>query len=126
MVTLNFQTKKKYEVLDITTEVERVLEGDGVVMVFVPHATAAIVLNESADPKVGEDLLDALNKLIPEGVWQHDRIDDNAAAHIKASILGPSELIPFKGGKLVLGAWQNIFLVDLDGPRNRKVIVKIL
>jgi secondary thiamine-phosphate synthase enzyme len=91
----------------------------------VPHATAAVAINENADPNIGEDLQEALAKLIPEGVWRHDRIDDNAAAHIKAAIIGPSEMVPVKNGTLLLGTWQSLMLVEFDGPRERKVLVQI-
>jgi secondary thiamine-phosphate synthase enzyme len=98
---------------------------DGICLVYVPHATAAVVINENADPNVCDDILDALAGLIPEGRWRHDRIDDNAAAHIKATILGPSEAIPVRGGRLQLGTWQSLMLVELDGPRDRTVIVEV-
>ena len=98
---------------------------EGLCSVFVPHATAAIVINENDDPNLCTDLLDALAKLVPEGVWRHDRVDNNGAAHIKAAILGPSETIPVRGGRLLLGTWQAIMLVDLDGPRQRRVIVTV-
>ena len=88
-------------------------------------ATAAVVINENDDPNVCEDVLDALDKLIPAGVWRHDRVDGNAAAHIKSAILGPGETIPVRDGKLVLGTWQAIMLVELDGPRDRRVIVTV-
>ena len=87
---------------------------------------AAIVIHENDDPNLCTDLLDALNKLIPEGVWRHDRVDGNGAAHLKAAMLGPGETIPVRGGRLQLGTWQAIMLVDLDGPRQRRVIVTVL
>ena len=91
------------------------------------HATAAIIINENADPDICLDTIDALNNLIKEGVWRHDKLDGNAASHIKSTILGPSETIPIKNGELQLGTWQAISLVELDGPRsNRKIIVSIV
>jgi secondary thiamine-phosphate synthase enzyme len=99
--------------------------GDGICLVYVPHATAAVVINENADPNVCVDILDALTQMIPEGQWRHDRIDNNAAAHIKATILGPSETVPVRGGRLRLGTWQSVMLVELDGPRERTVIVEV-
>lgn len=124
------KTTRKSQVLDITSRVQDIVEQngsvDGLCCVFVPHATAAVIINENADPNIGEDLQDALAKLISEGIWRHDRIDGNAAAHIKAAILGPSETVPVKGGRLVLGTWQSIMLVELDGPRERQVIVQIV
>jgi secondary thiamine-phosphate synthase enzyme len=91
----------------------------------VPHATAAIVINENDDQRIGLDLLDALDKLVAEGVWRHDQVDSNGAAHLKAAILGPSETIPIQNGRLALGTWQSVMLVELDGPRDRKVIVTV-
>jgi len=84
-----------------------------------------VAINENADPNVCEDILDALTRVIPEGRWRHDRIDNNAAAHIKATILGPSEVLPVRGGRLRLGTWQSVMLVELDGPRERTVIVEV-
>jgi secondary thiamine-phosphate synthase enzyme len=123
------KTKRKLQVIDVTARVREIVErssmAEGLCCVFVPHATAALTINENADPNVGEDLQDALAKLIPEGIWRHDRIDDNGAAHIKAAIVGPSETIPIKNGRLLLGTWQSLMLVEFDGPRERKVIVQI-
>lgn len=122
-------THNIHEVVDITRRVAEIVADseldEGICSVYVPHATAAIVINESADPNIGNDLLDALGKLVPDGVWRHDRIDDNGAAHIKAAILGPGETVPVHEGRLVLGTWQAIMLVDLDGPRSRRVIVTV-
>lgn len=123
------KTARKYQVIDITPRVQEIVEQDGstdgLCCVFVPHATAAVTINENADLNIGEDLHDALAKLIPEGVWRHDRIDGNAAAHIKAAILGPSETVPVKDRRLALGTWQSLMLVEFDGPRQRRVIVQI-
>lgn len=123
------KTTRKSQILDITLRVQEIVEQDGATdglcCVFVPHATAAVTINENADPNIGEDLQDALAKLIPEGTWRHDRIDDNAAAHIKAAILGPSETVPVKDRRLALGTWQSLMLVEFDGPRERRVIVQI-
>ena len=122
-------TKKKQEMVDITGRVADLVKQsgirDGICLIYVPHATAAIAINENADPNVCDDILDALGKMIPEGGWRHDRIDDNAAAHIKATILGPSGLVPVWAGRLGLGTWQSIMLVELDGPRARTVIVEV-
>lgn len=123
------KTTQQLQVIDITPKVREIVaqdgSDDGLCCVFVPHATAAVAINENADPNIGEDLQDALAKLVPEGIWRHDRIDDNAAAHIKVAILGPSETVPVKKGKLVLGTWQSIMLMEFDGPRERRVIVQI-
>ena len=98
---------------------------EGLGCVYVPCAAAAIIVNENDDPHIWEDLLDVLNKLIREGVWRHDKVDHNGAAHLKASILGPNETVPIQRGRLALGTWQAIMLVELDGPRDRHVIVTI-
>jgi secondary thiamine-phosphate synthase enzyme len=126
---LKVHTTKKLEVIDITQKVVEAVKtanvDEGLCCVFVPHATAAVVINENDDMQIGLDLLDALDKLVPEGEWRHDRIDSNGAAHLKASILGPSEMIPVQRGKLTLGTWQAVLFVELDGPRERKVIVTV-
>jgi secondary thiamine-phosphate synthase enzyme len=123
------RSHRKYEMLDITEGVAEIVRQskmpEGICSVYVTHATAAIVINENYDPNVCEDVLDALGKLIPEGVWRHDRVDNNAAAHIKSAILGPGETIPVREGKLLLGTWQAIMLVEVDGPRDRRVVVTV-
>lgn len=125
----HLRSQRKNEMLDITEHVAEIVRqskmAEGICSVYVTHATAAIVINENDDPNVCVDVLDALDKLIPEGVWRHDRVDNNAAAHIKSAILGPGETIPVRAGKLVLGTWQAIMLVELDGPRDRRVVVTI-
>ncbi len=123
------RSHRKYEMLDITEQVADIVRQcnlpEAICSVYVTHATAAVVINENDDPNVCEDVLDALGKLVPEGVWRHDRVDSNAAAHIKSAILGPGETLPVRAGKLVLGTWQAIMLVELDGPRDRRVIVTV-
>ncbi|MBW2972634.1 secondary thiamine-phosphate synthase enzyme YjbQ, partial [Candidatus Woesearchaeota archaeon] len=96
---------------------------DGLCNVYVPHATAAIAINENADPNITLDIIEALDKMVREGGWRHDSIDNNAAAHIKAAIIGPSETVPIENGRLQLGRWQDIFLCCFDGPRKRRIIV---
>lgn len=129
MPELTIHTRQTQEILDITAEVNEVVRRSGVAnglcLVYVSHATAAIVINENADPNVCQDILDALSKMVPEGVWRHDRVDNNAAAHIKATILGPSEAVPVREGRLRLGTWQSVMLVELDGPRDRTVVVEV-
>lgn len=129
MAEFSVRTRKKQEMVDITERVEDLVKqsgvSDGICLVYVPHATAAVAINENADPNVCEDILDALGHMIPEGPWRHDRIDNNATAHIKATILGPSEAVPLRGGHLRLGTWQRLMLVELDGPRERTVIVEV-
>jgi len=117
--------------VDVTDQVRRIATESGVEIgqctVYTRHATAAVTINENADPNIGTDFLNALRKLIVEhDGWLHDRIDDNAAAHIKAALIGPSQVVPISAGSLALGTWQNIFLCEFDGPRTRKVMVSVL
>jgi secondary thiamine-phosphate synthase enzyme len=130
MVTeFRIRTSTKREMIDLTARVAEIVAqadlAEGLCSVYTPHATAAIVINENDDPNVCVDVLDALDRLIPAGIWRHDRVDGNAASHIQAAILGPGETIPVRAGKLVLGTWQAVMLVELDGPRDRRVIVTV-
>jgi secondary thiamine-phosphate synthase enzyme len=129
MPDIKIHTQKTQEMVDITAQVTEVVRQAGVrtglCMVYVPHATAAVVINENADPNVCLDILDALGRMVPEGAWRHDRVDNNAAAHIKATILGPSETVPVRDGNLQLGTWQSLMLVEFDGPRERTLIVEV-
>ncbi len=129
MVECAIRTRERHEMVDITNSVMDAVKqsgvADGICLVYVPHATAAVVINENADPNVCQDILEALAGLIPAGRWRHDRIDDNGDAHIKAAILGPGESIPVHGGRLMLGTWQRIMLVELDGPRERTLLVTV-
>ena len=129
MAEFKLRTRKTQEMVDITQQVADAVRQtgvkDGLCLVFVLHATAAVVINENADPNVCQDILDAMGRLVPEGAWRHDRVDNNAAAHIKATILGPSETVPVHGGGLRLGTWQSLMLVEFDGPRDRTVIVEV-
>ena len=126
---LRIRTKHKREMIDLTPQVAEIVRDSGVAEglcnVYVAHATAAVVVNENDDPNVCVDTLDALDKLIPAGIWRHDRVDGNAASHIQAAILGPSETIPVQQGRLLLGTWQAVMLVELDGPRERRIVVTI-
>jgi secondary thiamine-phosphate synthase enzyme len=129
---LRFPTTAHKQCLEITDDVRSVVRDAGLQRglchVSVLHATAAIVVNENDDPNIGVDLLTALDRAVPDHAgWLHDRIDGNAQAHIKAAILGPSETIPIRDGDLLLGTWQGIMLVELDGPRaERRVAVTIV
>jgi secondary thiamine-phosphate synthase enzyme len=129
MAEFTIRTRATQEMVDITRRVADLVTAtgvkDGICAIYVPHATAAVVINENADPNVCTDILTALAGLVPEGRWLHDRIDNNAAAHIKATILGPSEVVPVRSGRLRLGTWQSVMLVELDGPRDRTVIVEV-
>lgn len=130
-MTFEIDTTAKRQTIDVTDRVREIVRRAGIdrglCHVMVLHATAAIVLNENDDPVIGIDLLTALDRAIPEHAgWLHDRVDDNAQAHILASILGPSEIVPIENGDLRLGRWQGLMLVELDGPRRgRRVIVTL-
>jgi secondary thiamine-phosphate synthase enzyme len=125
-------TTEKRQTIDITARVREVVRrsavDQGLCHVMVLHATAAIVVNENDDPNVGVDLLAALGRNVPEHAgWLHDRVDDNAQAHILASILGPSEIVAVTRGDLRLGRWQGLMLVELDGPRrSRQIAVTVV
>jgi secondary thiamine-phosphate synthase enzyme len=123
------RTSKQTELIDITRNVQEIVRKigveEGVCYVFVPHTTAAITINENADPSVPKDLIMVLNKVIPfQDRYQH--LEGNSPAHIKASLLGCSLVILIDAGKLVLGTWQGIFFCEFDGPRDRKVYVKVM
>ena len=129
MTEIRVRTSRKREMVDLTARVAEAVAAsaleEGLCSVYVTHATAAIVINENDDPNVCVDTLDALDRLIPAGIWRHDRVDGNAASHIQAAILGPGETVPVRHGRLVLGRWQAVMLVELDGPRERRVVVTL-
>ena len=125
----NVRTKKVDEFIDITYLVEQTLKEsafrDGVVVIFCPHTTAGITINENADPDVVRDILVTLEKSFPRhGDYKHS--EGNSSSHIKASLMGSSATIIVDNGKLVLGTWQGIYFTEFDGPRNRKVYIKLL
>ena len=121
---IEIQTNKREELIDITEMVsEKISIREGLVSLFVPHATAAITINENADPNLPKDIINFLDKLVEKGVWLHDKIDNNADAHIKSSLIGNFVLIPICNKKLQLGTWQDIFLCEFDGPRKRRIII---
>jgi secondary thiamine-phosphate synthase enzyme len=129
MKEISVKTSSRVELIDITHLIEKVVAESkiksGVCTIYVPHTTAAVTINENADPSVRRDIIAELNKIVPfDDNYSH--LEGNAAAHIKASIIGPSETILVNGGSLVLGTWQGIYFCEFDGPRHRKVIVKII
>ena len=131
MRTLTITTDRHTQVLDITEQVrEAVLDADGsAVLVYVPHTTAGVTINENADPMVARDFEMALENIAPEDwKWQHiEEGEENAPSHIRASLMGPQVLIPLTDkGELALGRWQGIFFCELDGPRTRSVYVSVL
>lgn len=124
-------TSKKQEIVDITDEVKQIVEEsdvkDGICLVYLPHATAGIIVNENYDALVCEDILNKLEELVPgSGNYQHDKIDNNANAHIKSSLIGSSQTFIIQDKKLILGTWQGIAIAEFDGPRKRTVLIKII
>ena len=128
MKTINVSTAKRVDLVDITSQVQKIVTeinvDSGFVIVYVPHTTCGIMINEGADPDVVRDIKYQLEKLIPYQQGYH-HMEGNADSHIKTCLVGSSENIIIEDGQLVLGTWQSIFLCDFDGPRTRKVYVKI-
>lgn len=129
MYTLSIRTTSKTAMVDITARVQELVDKSGVrsgiCTIFVPHTTAGITINENADPDVVSDILNEINKIVPfeDG---YDHIEGNSAAHIKASMFGLSVNVIVEEGRLVLGTWQGIYFCEFDGPRSRKVYVKLI
>ena len=129
METLSVSTSERVDLVDITSQVAQEVAkssvGTGTVTIYVPHTTCGVTINESADPDVAQDIKTHLAKLVPQnGDFKH--YEGNSDSHIKTSMIGSSENIFIESGKLVLGTWQGIFLCDFDGPRTRKVYIKIV
>jgi len=124
MNVIRIKTKSREEIVDITEEVRRSVQGkNGIALVYSLHTTTGIVINE-AETGLMEDILERLKSLVPKNAgYMHDRIDSNADAHIKASLVGNSAVIPVENGKLLLGTWQRVLFLEFDGPRDRKVFV---
>jgi secondary thiamine-phosphate synthase enzyme len=129
MVTVQVKSSRRREMIDVTGLIARAVAEagveSGVAVAFVPHTTAGITINENADPDVQRDLLSHLEKLVPErGSWRHS--EGNSDAHVQASIIGSSVAIIVENGRLVLGTWQAVFFCEFDGPRSRKLVVKVM
>jgi secondary thiamine-phosphate synthase enzyme len=126
---LSVKTHARTEMIDVTEQVQKQVTDSGMqsglCMVFVPHTTAAVTINESADPAVSRDILMVLNEMVP---WKADyrHMEGNSPAHIKTSLVGSSETIYVEKGRLVLGTWQGIFFCEFDGPRTRKLDVRLM
>lgn len=122
-------TQNRYQLIDITDKVEKVVAEskikDGLCLVFVPHSTAAIILTEN-ESGLRDDWLKVFKKLVEGEQFEHNRIDDNADSHILSGLLGQGKVLPIEDSQLVRGAWQQIFLVELDGPRTRRVVIKAI
>ena len=127
MKEISFETQKG-DVVDLTAKVEAAVEGvkEGLVNVFAPHATGVLIIGEN-EPNIDRDYLRLMEKLAPEhGGWAHDRIDDNAHAHLRSALFGASLTIPVHEGRLALGTWQRIMFLEFDGPRHRRVLVTVV
>ena len=128
---ITIATTQREVLVDITREVEAVVKRsgirDGLVSVYAQGATGAIMIQENWDDSVQTDVVNLLRKIIPRGVWLHDRQDGNGDSHLKAGLVGPSETVPLINGELALSTWQNIFFCEFDGPRSdRKVVCSII
>jgi len=128
---LRIATERHTQLLDITAQVREVVRdahGAAAVLVYVPHTTAGLTINEHADPMVARDFEMALEQLVPEAwAWKHiEEGEENAPSHPRASLMGPQVLVPLRDGELALGTWQGIFLCEFDGPRTRSVYVTVL
>jgi secondary thiamine-phosphate synthase enzyme len=129
---IRLKTDRRTQLVDITRLVQEALAGTNgaaAALVYVPHTTAGVTINEGADPAVAQDLESALEKVVGDG-WDWKHVEDpdgpNAPSHVRASLMSPQILIPLDGGKLALGTWQGIFFCEFDGPRDRKVYVTAL
>ena len=126
---LSVKTSSRTELIDITSKIAKLVKESGVTeglcLLYVPHTTGAVTINESADPSVKDDILMVLNQIVP---WDADykHMEGNSPAHLKSTLVGASELVAIENGALVLGTWQGIFFCEFDGPRTRKVHVRII
>ncbi len=126
---LTVKSKTRTQLIDITPEIQKTVRSSGIFeglcMLYVPHTTAAITINESADPSVASDIMMVLNEVIP---WKADyrHLEGNSPAHIKSTLVGASEIIAIENGSLVLGTWQGIFFCEFDGPRTRKLHMRLM
>jgi len=131
MREIRLRTERRTQLVEITREVEEALEGAdaSAALVFVPHTTAGLTINEHADPAVARDLEAALEKIVGDD-WHWEHVEDpdgpNAPSHVRATLAGPQVVVPVDGGRLALGTWQGIFFCEFDGPRDRTVYVTAL
>ena len=130
MKTFQISTSSHQQAVDVTQNVQEIVSKsnitNGTCVVYVKHATAGLIVNENADPNIQIDFFKAINQLIPEhNGYLHDKIDNNAGAHIKAALISPSQTFIIENKKIILGTWQALMLIDFDGPRERTVCVKI-
>lgn len=129
MKTIQVSSSRRVEMIDITADVQSAVRSlgiaSGIIQLYVPHTTAAVTINENADPDVTRDLIMELNKIVPfDDGYRH--MEGNSAAHLKSSLVGVSEFIPLDNGQPVLGTWQGIYFCEFDGPRQRKLHIKVI
>lgn len=129
MKTITVSTPSREVLVDITSEVKEAVRtsgvSDGICLVYVPHTTAGVTINENADPAVKSDIAGFLARLIPRSA-DFEHVEGNSDSHIKSSLVGASEIIPIEDSRLMLGTWQGICFVEFDGPRKRSVTIKII
>lgn len=129
METLSVKTRQRNEMIDVTRQVEEVVArngvGDGMAMVFVPHTTAGVTINENADPDVVHDMLLTLEEMVPRDRRGYRHGEGNSDAHVKSSMVGCSLSVMVEKGRLCLGTWQGIYFCEFDGPRNRRLLVQV-
>lgn len=129
MKQISVETHSRVEMIDITESVQKAVREEkiekGICLVYTPHTTAAITINENADPDVPRDIIAALDRAVPLSA-NYRHAEGNSAAHVKSSLVGASELIIIENGRLVLGTWQSIFFCEFDGPRTRKVFISVI
>jgi len=126
MQTLKIKTTKKEELIEITKKIAKLINiNEGLCILFVRHTTAALLINENEEG-IKKDIIKILKSTVPKGNWEHNKIDDNATSHLKSTFLNSSLTIPISNKKLMLGTYQNIFLAEFDGPRERELIVSFI
>jgi secondary thiamine-phosphate synthase enzyme len=129
MKEISLETHSRVEMIDITAAVQKAIGEEkieeGICLVYAPHTTAAVTINENADPDVPRDILAALDRAVPLSA-NYRHAEGNSAAHVKFSLVGASELVIIENGRLILGTWQSIFFCEFDGPRTRKCIIKFI
>ncbi len=125
---LHVKTRRRNELIDITAGISALVEesgvSEGICRVFVPHTTAAVTINEKADPAVADDISRTLEKIVPAG-WGYGHAEGNSDSHVKSSLVGAGETLIISGGRLLLGTWQAVFFCEFDGPRSRRCVVRI-
>ena len=128
MIDLPVKSTRREEFIDVTTDLARIVSdsgiSDGCITCFVPHTTAGITINENADPDVTRDIISKLGRLIPQEDGYH-HAEGNSDAHLKSSLIGCSLTIPFESGRLLLGTWQGIYFCEFDGPRTRRLTIRV-